>query len=233
MTNSFEGYPRRGLTFLRRLVTNNNRDWFHERREIYLEDVRAPTIAFVESMNVRLARWAPAYVAEPRHAVPRIARDVRFTEDKTPYKTAIAALFGHSGMRLFDSCGFSVRVSALGVRVGGGVFQPSTESLLAIRTALLERHGEFRRILKRKALVRWMGALEGRRLVHVPSGFPADHPAADLLRLRELYFETTLPLDLAASPSLVADVARRFRSMLAFVDFLADALGLPSTSETA
>src|SRR5947207_15954194 len=89
----FPGFPTETLTFFKRLARNNNRDWFLQRKEIFEASVKAPMIALVETLNADFAKCAPDYVNDPKKAVYRIYRDVRFSSDKSPYKTHLAAAF--------------------------------------------------------------------------------------------------------------------------------------------
>ena len=89
------GFTPRAFTFLRGLARNNAKPWFEEHREVYEHDVRAPLVALVEEMDARLAEIAPEMVGDRRRSVFRIYRDVRFSNDKRPYKTNAACWFFH------------------------------------------------------------------------------------------------------------------------------------------
>jgi len=89
----FPGFPPEALTFLRSLKRNNRREWFQPRKEIFETKVKAPIIQLVEAINAELLDFAPEHITDPKKAVYRIYRDTRFSADKTPYKTHIAAIF--------------------------------------------------------------------------------------------------------------------------------------------
>ncbi len=91
----FAGFRPEALGFLRRLKRNNRREWFERNRAVYETEVRDPMRALVEEMDVRLARLAPELTGDPRHSIFRIHRDVRFSADKSPYKTNAACQFYH------------------------------------------------------------------------------------------------------------------------------------------
>ena len=96
--SAFPGFSPNALSFLRALKRNNRREWFQPRKEKYEALIKAPMLEMVACLNEELARFAPAYVTPPEKAVYRIYRDTRFSPDKTPYKTHIAAIFPrHSG----------------------------------------------------------------------------------------------------------------------------------------
>ncbi|HEX3092131.1 MAG TPA: DUF2461 family protein, partial [Candidatus Angelobacter sp.] len=93
MTSNFPGFSPDAIKFLRALKRNNRRDWFQPRKEKYEALIKTPMLEFVTALNEEFTRFAPAYVTPPEKAVYRIYRDTRFSPDKTPYKTHIAAIF--------------------------------------------------------------------------------------------------------------------------------------------
>lgn len=217
----FAGFPAGALTFFRGLEKNNTREWFQPRKSVYEEMVRAPMIALVEEMNRELVRaGAPEYVAGPEKAIYRIYRDTRFSADKTPYKTHIAAVFPRRGLEKHAGAGLYFSVSHKEIEVAGGVYMPGPEQLLAIRTHLAEKHDEFRRIIANKTLRTLMGELYGDSLSRIPKGFPADHPAADLIKRKQWLVYVLLDPALATTPELAKEIARRFRAMIPLVEML-------------
>src|SRR5207244_3382352 len=102
----FPGFPSEALTFLRGLARNNRRDWFQPRKEIFETKVKAPMIELVEAVNAELLKFAPDYINDPKKAIYRIYRDTRFSPDKTPYKTHIAAVFPRRGLDRQAGAGF-------------------------------------------------------------------------------------------------------------------------------
>src|SRR5262245_13677571 len=91
-------FPQSGLAFLRKLKKNNNREWFHEHKSDYEEHVRQPMVEIVEFLAGQFSRFAPEIVAAPKVSLYRINRDTRFSKDKSPYKTHIAASFPQKGL---------------------------------------------------------------------------------------------------------------------------------------
>lgn len=220
MAPRFSGFPPEGLEFFRKLKRNNRREWFQPRKEFFEANVRAPMLALVEAVNAELARFAPRHVTEPERAVYRIYRDTRFSADKTPYKDHIAANFPRHGLQKHACAGFYFSVNHEEIVVAGGVYMPGVEELRAIRTHLLEHHEEARRIIAGRKLRKLMGELQGESLARVPKGFPADHPAADLVRGKQWYFFASLDPALALSGALVKELASRFALMAPFCEFM-------------
>jgi uncharacterized protein (TIGR02453 family) len=220
MSNGFAGFPVEGIEFFAKLMRNNRREWFQPRKAIFEEKLKRPMQELVVALNGALKKFAPEYVTDPEKAVYRIYRDTRFSKDKTPYKDHVAASFYRRGQCGHGSGGFYVAVSHKEVAVGGGVYMPDPAMLAAIRARIAEHHQDFRKITKTKALRELFGELHGEPLSRVPKGYAADHPAADLLRLKRFIFYRELPAKLATSSELFPEVVKRFRALTHFMNFL-------------
>ena len=219
MSSPFPGFPPEALQFFRGLARNNNREWFLPRKPLFEEKVKEPMRQLVDALNMSLHDFAPEYETDPDRAIFRIYRDVRFSKDKKPYKEQIAATFRRRGAPHHQG-GYYFAISHKSVAVGGGVYLPEPALLLAIRQRIAERHEEFRRILAAPPLRKLLGYLEGAQLSRVPRGFPADHPAAAVLRFKYYILYKELPPSLATSPKLYKAIVDRFRVMTPFLQFL-------------
>jgi len=226
----FPGFPKETVTFFRGLARNNNREWFQPRKEIFESSVKAPMVALVETLNAEFAKCAPDYINDPKKAVYRIYRDVRFSSDKSPYKTHLAAAFARRGGDRNSSAGFYFYVSAKGVGVAGGLWEPPPEQLLAVRTWLVENHSRFRKAARPPEKL--MGKLHGETLQRIPKGFPADHPAADLIKMKRWVFFTKLDPKFITSPKLVAELMKHFRAMLPALELLNEPLAAQRQRES-
>jgi uncharacterized protein (TIGR02453 family) len=218
--SAFPGFPEETLTFFRGLERNNRREWFQPRKPVFDEKVKRPMLALVAALNSEIGRFAPLHVTEPESAIYRIYRDTRFSKDKKPYKTHIAAYFPRHGMDRHTASGYYFGVSHKEVAVGGGLYMPTPEILLAVRNRIAERHAEFRKIVQSKSLRKLVGELHGDQLSRIPKGFAADHPAAELLRYKQFFFYIELPPDLATSRTVQGEIRKRFQAMAPLVDFL-------------
>jgi len=220
MPAAFPGFPEEGIAFLRALEKHNRREWFQPRKHIYEEKVKQPMLDLVVRLTHSMLDFAPDYVAEPQKAIYRIYRDTRFSKDKTPYKTHIAAIFHRRGLEKHGGGGLYFAVSHKECEVAGGVYMPSPDTLLAIRSHIADNHDDFRLLVRDRGLRRLLGEMHGEQLTRPPKGFCADHPAADLLRYKQFLFYTMLDPALALTPRLEAEVLKRFRAMMPFLEFL-------------
>jgi uncharacterized protein (TIGR02453 family) len=220
MTSRFPGFSPDALAFLRALKRNNRREWFQPRKEKYESLIKLPMMELVGCLNEEFARFAPAYVTLPQKAVFRIYRDTRFSHDKTPYKTHIAAIFPRNSAEKMRGAVFYFHFTEKELLVFGGVYSPERDELLAYRTHIEEHHEEFQQILNDKRVKQALGGLQGEQLQRIPKGFPVDHPAEGLLRQRQWYLESTLEIGLLTSRKLVSEMARHFELMAPMVEFL-------------
>jgi uncharacterized protein (TIGR02453 family) len=217
--SAFPGFRSEAIDFFRSLARNNKREWFQPRKEVFEEQVKQPMRTLVDSVNAALMGFAPEFVTEPEKAIYRIYRDTRFSKDKTPYKTHIAASFRRFGPGHTDA-GYYFGISHKEVAIGGGIYMPEPAALLAIRNHIADRHDELRRILRARQVRELLGDLQGEQLSRVPKGFASDHPAADLLRFKRLFLYVELPPDVATTPGLYSEIVKRFRTMTPFLSFL-------------
>ncbi len=205
----FDGFPAACFEFLAALERHNDRRWFNQMREPYERQVLLPTQAFVTALEPRLREIHPHIVCDARvngmGSMFRLARDTRFSKDKTPYKTNLGFRFWLSPeAREAKRVGLYMHVDKSGVRVYGGAHQFMPDELAAFRdhVALSRYAATLRRILV--DLAKRGYTLEAERMSRVPRGYAADHPNADLLVYKSL-FAVSSPIgrDDARSPRLI------------------------------
>jgi uncharacterized protein (TIGR02453 family) len=172
------------LSFLRSLKRHNDRAWFHARREQYDTHVRAPMVAVIERLAGDLGAVAPELAIDLKSSLIRPWRDARFTDDKRPLKTTIAARFPHRVLGRGDGAGLYFEVAPGWVWIGGGIWAPDGPALHAIREHVAANHRALDRLV-RAAAFRRAGGLHGDRLTRVPRGYAKDHPAAAYLQYKQ------------------------------------------------
>jgi uncharacterized protein (TIGR02453 family) len=212
------------LKFLRGLARNNDRAWFDPRKPTYERELKAPMLALIGEISESLAVVSPEHVRDPAKCMMRIYRDTRFSADKKPYKTQVAAWWSRAGLEKTSGGGFYFSLSAKQLTIAAGCYMPGPEQLLAIRRHLVEHHTELRALLAGRKLRAALSELEGHRLTRPPRGFSAEWPnvaaAMDLLLCRQWGVSATLPAERALEPSLLKDIASRFTLAAPIVAFL-------------
>jgi uncharacterized protein (TIGR02453 family) len=216
----FSGFPKEMTTFFRSLKRNNRREWFQPRKHVFEQHIKEPMIELVTALNRDFAKFAPEYVTDPKKAVFRIYRDTRFSADKTPYKTHIAASFARRGGERLAAGGFYFSVSHDQIEVAGGIYHPEPETMLVVRNHIAEHHQDLRRLLADRKVRRLLGDLQGDALTRAPKGFDPAHPAINLIKMKDWILDTTLDPSLGTSPRLYKELADRFRAMTPLIEFL-------------
>jgi uncharacterized protein (TIGR02453 family) len=212
------------IAFLRALKRNNDREWFKARKERYETVLRGPMIALIERLAADFRAFAPELVASPRASLYRIYRDTRFSENKTPLKTHIAAVFPCRGLAKHQGAGLYVEIAPACVWVGGGMYAPDTAQLHAVREHIAANVQRFRAIVESAAFRGRLGSLGGDRLQHVPRGFPRDHEAAEYLKFRQFLAGREFPSSFASSPQFYRGVLNVFRLVAPLTRFLNEPL---------
>jgi uncharacterized protein (TIGR02453 family) len=222
------------MTFLRSLKRNNTREWFQAHRDDYEREVRGPLVALVEEIDVRLAELAPEIVGDPKRSLFRIHRDVRFSSDKSPYKTNAACWFYHGdagrgvgSTTPHGGAGFYFHMEPGESMIGGGIWMPPRPTLTRLREQIDEEHVALRRILREPALRKRFGTLdESSKLTRMPRGYAEDHPAAHLLRHQSFTVGRALSDAELFSPRLADLLARDYARLVPLARWFNGALGL-------
>jgi uncharacterized protein (TIGR02453 family) len=212
-------FSRKTLAFLRALKRNNDREWFKARKADYETHVRGPMIALLARLADDFRSFAPELVADPKVSLFRIYRDTRFSADKTPLKTNAAAHFPDRRLRKAGA-GLYLEVAPKWVWIGGGIYMPETQELVAIRAHVDAQHSKLRRIVEARSFIAAVGDLHGEQLTRVPRGFPNDHPAAHYLRFRQFLAGREYPAEFACEARFYPEVLKVFRQVAPLIRFL-------------
>jgi uncharacterized protein (TIGR02453 family) len=210
-------FRKEGLAFLRALVRANKKDpvearaWFNANKSVYEAELKEPMLAIIRHVTDAMMDFAPEHVRPAEKSLFRIYRDTRFSNDKHPYKDHIAAWWTHTGLDKTSGAGFYFHVSGKEVTIAAGAYMPEKDQLAAIRHWLLDNHAAFRKLIERPAVRKTFKEFEGNALTRPPKGFPAEHPAMDLIRCRQWGLAATLPVEAALQPDFAAEVVRYFK----------------------
>lgn len=214
----FPGFPPEAVKFLRGLEKNNRREWFQPRKEIFDTKLKAPMVELVEAINAELPGFAPEHINDPKQAIYRIYRDARFSPDKTPYKTHLAAIFPRRGQGKHSSAGFYIHLGTKSFGIAAGAYMPGPEELFAMRSWIAEHHETLRKAARGPEKL--MGKLHGDSLTRCPKGFDPKHPAEDLIRMKSWLYWTELDVKLAESSKLLGEILKRLRVAAPVVEML-------------
>lgn len=217
--SEFQGIPKAGLKFMGELAENNEHEWFEANKQRYQDAVLAPSLALVAALGARLKSISKDIISDRRSngsgSLMRIHRDTRFSKDKTPYNPYITMMFWEGAGKKTESPAFGLRFDA---RSGGlmvGMYGFPKPMLAAYREAVLDTQlgAELDDAID---AVQQAGSydISGEHYKRVPSGLPADHPRAELLRYAGLYAHgPTLRGKDLTSPALVDLCYAHFEKM--------------------
>jgi uncharacterized protein (TIGR02453 family) len=233
MIGTFRGFSRGALTFLRQLKRNNRREWFLANRDAYEHEVLVPLRLMVEELDVRFGHFAPEFVGDPKRSIFRIYRDVRFSKDKSPYKTHAASWFKHRnaghgvGSETHGGgAGFYFHLEPGGSMAAGGIWMPPRPSLNQLRESIAAKPADFAGTMKAPAFKRRFGNLsEEAMLTRLPRGFAPGHPAEPWLRYQSFTVHAMLSDAEVLDRRVVDRVEKDYKTMLPFVRWLNRALG--------
>lgn len=214
--------------FLAKLAAHNERTWFHAHKDAYNEHVREPALAFIEDAAVKLPKISEHLRADPRPvggSMFRIHRDVRFSKDKSPYKTHVGIHFRHAAGRDAHAPGLYLHLAPGEVFGGAGVWHPEAEALGAIRRAIAEDPGAWDEAQSGKKFQRTFRRW-GEKLKRPPRGFDATHPAVEELKWKDFVFVHDFDEQQATSPGFLETYVKTMAAAAPVLAFLATALGL-------
>jgi len=216
------------MTFLRKLASHNERNWFEQNKHVYEEVVRQPALQFIADMADELAMLSPHFLAQPKKvggSLMRIYRDVRFARDKHPYKTNIGIQFRHELGRDVHAPGFYVHIEPGDCFVGVGIWRPDAVALGKVRDAIVERDKKWRTVVNNKSFSKQF-TLSGESLTRPPRGYAKDHPLIADLRRKDFIAIASLEEALVSSSRLQKQVLKHFKAADGFMQFLCGALNL-------
>jgi uncharacterized protein (TIGR02453 family) len=208
------------IHFLEQIAINNNKPWFDEHRNEYLS-VKSDFEQLAAAVLVGMGDFDPVFnELQAKDCTMRIFRDVRFSKDKTPYKTNLGAGFSNGG-KSFPGAGYYLHIQPGGYSfAGGGMWQPESPKLKAIRQEIDYNFGEFSKIINDKHFKKMFGEIEGDKLVKLPKGYTEDNPAIEYLKLKSFTVGCKIPDTDLNKKGLDKKVTEAFFVMKPFVDFL-------------
>ncbi len=215
--------------FLRDLAENNDRDWFQANKDRYVNVVQEPAQQFISDFGPLLRKISPEFVADPRPvggSMFRIYRDVRFSKDKSPYKTHTGIQFRHKLAKDVHAPGFYLHIQPGSCFAGLGLWRPDGKALKSIRTAIDTDRSRWKRIVGGK---RFSSTLEqqGDSLKRAPKGYDPEDPMVDTLRRKDFIAGVKLTQKEITAPDFLKRYAEICRAGSAYIEFLCDAVEVP------
>ena len=205
------------LEFLKGLKKNNTREWFNEHKPAFqVEQVKAKEFynALMEKLN--------SHDDIEKLKIFRIYRDVRFSKDKTPYKPHFAGNFVRGTKRLRG--GYYLRIRPGESFLAGGFWEPNKEDLLRIRKEFEMDASEIREIIEHKIFVKHFGKIQGSSLKTAPRDFDKEHPAIDLIRMKQFIVTREFTDEEVLAPNFLQEIDTSYKAMRPFFNYMSEIL---------
>ncbi len=217
------------FAFLSDLRRNNRREWFLANKGRYEVEVRDPMLRFIGDFAGPLRKISRHFVADAKPSggsLFRLHRDTRFSRDKSPYKTNVAAHFRHEAARDAHAPGFYLHLEPDQVFLAAGLWHPDGDALAQVRQAIVDRPALWRRALSGQAF-RARCSLSGDGLVRPPKGYDPTHPLIDDIKRKDFVAVTRFTEKQACARDFLDQCAEAYRVQSPLVSFVTGALGLP------
>ncbi len=226
--SKFNGFPGECIPFLQQLADNNEREWFHANKARYEFCVREPALAFIEEMAPHLSTLSPHFRAIAKKSggsLLRVYRDIRYTKDKTPYKTNIGIQFRHELGRDVHAPGFYLHIEPGECFVGVGIWHPESKVLARIRDFIIDNPASWKKALAHSAF-RKNYTLVGESLIRPPRGYPADHPLLEDLKRKDFIAFKHFDCKEINQKEFALSVIRSYKQAELFISYLCSAVGV-------
>ncbi|MCF8461196.1 MAG: DUF2461 domain-containing protein [Flavobacteriales bacterium] len=214
------------LDFFKELAANNNKDWFHANKKRYELSVKGPFESFIHELIARTAKIDEQFEAETKQAIFRIYRDVRFGNDKTPYKLNGSALIAPGGRKAgMGIPGMYLESGPEHFRFYSGLYQPEKDVLQKVRTYILKHSDELNKLVSDKDFVTRFGELRGEKNKILPKEFKAASENQPLLFNKQFYFFASMPPEIILQENIIEVVMEYFEASEPMRKFLTKAGG--------
>ena len=209
------------IDFLKRLSKNNNREWFNKNKNLYVS-AHENVLAFVDALLSEMRKHDTIETRDAKDSLFRIYRDVRFSKDKSPYKTYWAGHFKRATKKLRG--GYYFQIGPGETMAAGGFFMPDSKDLFRIRKDIDMNFNDWEKMLADKKIANTFGALKGDKVATSPRGFSKDNPAIELLKHKQFYFSRKFTDKEVLSDDFLQEMNQTFKNLRSYFNYMSDVL---------
>lgn len=216
------------FAYLNQLKANNNKAWFNDHKGEYEEYVRGPALAFIEQMDHWIRMISPHYEGVAKKmggSLMRVYRDVRFSKDKSPYKTNVGIQFRHEVGKDVHAPGFYLHIEPGDVYLGVGSWHPASQELKQFRDHIVAKPGPYQDAIEH-APFNEKYAMAGDKLTRPPKGYDKDHPLIEEIKRKDFVAICQLNEEFLFKDNLCEEIAKLYGRAQPLQRFLCEALGL-------
>jgi len=208
------------IAFLKQLEKNNNRDWFNAHKQDYLDHVKNPFETFIGDLIEAMSVHFESLPITPKDAIFRIYRDVRFSKDKSPYKTKISALVSPGGRKNRTMPGIYLEFSPNDMRIYSGLYALETKELYNLRSHISHNLKAFDELIHNDAFVKEFGEIRGEKNKRIPQEFEDDAQHQPLMYNKQFYFFTSWPKETILKDNVIEKITETYLIAKPISDFL-------------
>ncbi|UKN03125.1 DUF2461 domain-containing protein [Paracrocinitomix mangrovi] len=210
--------------FFKELAANNHKDWFDENRKRYHTSVKEPFDVFVGDLISEVKQRDKAVDIAPKDAIFRINRDIRFSNDKTPYKLNRSAIISPKGRKDKSFPGLYIEIGPEFCRVYGGVYMPDKEQLYDIRETINKDPKKLQKLISDKSFTSVFGELRGEKNKVIPKEFKEVGAEFDTIYNKQFYWFTEMKPEQALKDDFMKNVVKAYEANKAVMDYFKNAM---------
>ena len=217
-------FTKETLGLLKKLKKNNNREWFNENKPEYIKYVKEPFEVFIGDLIEGLSPFIEDLAITPKDAIFRIYRDVRFSKDKTPYKTKISAVVSPGGRKNRTMPGLYLEITPDDMRIYSGLYELDVKALFSVRSHISGNLDEFNKLISNTKFVKTFTEIKGDKNKRIPKEFDEDALKQPLLYNKQFYFFTSLPAKTIYEEGLIKKITDTYAIAQPVSEFLYEGL---------
>jgi uncharacterized protein (TIGR02453 family) len=210
------------LQFLNQIKLNNNKPWFEKNRPLY-EKARAEYLGFVTRLLEGIRKIEAIPEKEPAKYIQRIYRDIRFSKDKTPYKSHFSSIIDRGSEN--RKCAVYLQIQPGRSMIAGGVWDPLPETLKMIRQEIDYNGAGLKKIINSKEFIKHFAKISGAKLSRPPKGYEADNPNVEILKFKQLYVQEIFNDELVMSKQLIPEIIKSYKAAMPFFSYFDVVMG--------
>jgi len=211
-------------SFLKELKENNNREWFNENKSRYIAKVKDPFEVFVGDLIEAINPYFESLPIAPKDAIFRIYRDVRFSKNKTPYKTNVSAIVSPGGRKDKTIPGIYLEITSDDIQLYSGLYQLDSKQLLNVRSHISHNMEEFNQLISNRKFINTFTEIKGEQNKRIPKEFDNDAVKQPLLFNKQFYFFTSWPVATIYEDDIIKKITDTFQVAKPVSEFLYEGL---------
>lgn len=212
------------LEFFKELAGNNHKEWFDEHRKRYTKSVKDPFNNYVQALIDEVGKRDKTVKIAPKDAIFRINRDIRFSKDKTPYKTNCSAIISPAGRKDKSNPGLYIEMSPEHYRIYGGVYMPDKDQLYSIRETIAANPKTLDKLMNDKKFTQLFGEIRGEKNKVIPKEFKEVGEQFPIIFNKQFYWFTQYQPDVILKEDLLKKTIDAYETNQALMDYFKKAM---------